>query len=324
MAQESGLGRGLSSLIPQKKSLSSSGHSGEASRERARKDYTEENTAQKNEKLAETAKEFSRGTMDDAKRVLEVPIDDVVPNPQQPRVYFDPEKLAELAQSISTHGIIQPLIVHKAGEHYELVAGERRLQASKKAGLKTVPVIVRVAVQEREKLELALIENIQRHDLNVVEEARAYNSLSKSFGFSQEEIAQSVGKSRSAVANRMRLLQLPIEIQRALAEGVITEGHAKAILALANPEKQRALFMIIVEQRLTVRQAEDRTQSITVGAHKRTLRKDPGVQAAEDHLIGVLGTKVKVTRHGDGGKVIIEYYSKEDLNALLEKIRPEV
>lgn len=251
--------------------------------------------------------------------VLEVDINLIDSNPHQPRLSFDKEKLEALAQSIKHHGIIQPLVVSKNGGRYELIAGERRYLAAKIAGLSKVPVIIREA-EEKEKLELALAENIQRHDLNVIEEARAYKKLSDDFEMNQEEIADRVGKSRSAVANKMRLLNLPVEIQRAVIENKITEGHAKAILAIENPEKQRALFELIMKQNLTVRQAEDKTREIEVRSHKRIVNISPEIKDLESKLMGVLGTKVKVTKSGGGGRIVIEYYSEEELNDIINKI----
>lgn len=306
MAQSYGLGRGLSSLIPSKKAPS------------------DDSSPSASRSTPSVSSESSAELSEHGKNITEVSIDAIIVNPHQPRVHFDQEKLEELAASIRQHGIIQPLIVHQHGSSYMLIAGERRLQAAKKAGLSRVPVVVRAEKpQEQEQLELALVENIQRHDLNVVEEARAYQKLSKDFSLSQEEIASRVGKSRSAVANRMRLLSLPVEIQRALMEGVITEGHAKAILGVEGAEKQRVLFSLIVNNKLTVRQAEDKIKTIAVRSHQRTVHRDPETQALEDQLTGVLGTKVKVAHAGNGGKIIINYYSKEDLDALLSKIAPE-
>jgi ParB family chromosome partitioning protein len=251
--------------------------------------------------------------------VAEVNIELVLPNPHQPRLYFNEEKIEELANSIKQHGIIQPLIVTQKGNEYELIAGERRLQAAKRAGLSKVPVIVR-EIEEKEKLEMAIVENVQRHDLNAVEEAKAYQRLMDEFQMHQDEVADKMGKSRSAVANKVRLLNLPVEIQKALAEGKITEGHAKAILSVVNPEKQRALFELIVKNNLTVRQVEERTKEIVVREHQRVSHVDPAIKELEEKLIAILGTKVKVTRSGEGGKIMIDFYSQEDLNSILAKI----
>lgn len=289
MPQNYGLGRGLASLIPKKSQTS----------------------ADETRTIAEV-KSIKNG-------VLEVDINLIDSNPHQPRLGFDEEKMNNLAESIKHHGIIQPLIVSKNGVKYELIAGERRFLAAKKLGLQKVPVIVREA-KEKEKLELALAENIHRHDLNAIEEAKAYKKLADDFDMSQEEIADRVGKSRSVVANKIRLLNLPVEIQRAIIEEKITEGHAKAILALENPEKRRALFEMIIRQNLTVRQVEDKTKEISVRSHKRAASADPEIKNLENKLMGALGTKVKVTKSGGGGKIVIEYYSKEELDNILGKI----
>jgi ParB family chromosome partitioning protein len=178
-----------------------------------------------------------------------------------------------------------------------------------------VPVIVREEAGEREKLELALVENVQRHDLNPIEEGRAFKKLIEEFDLTQEQIAGRVGKSRSAVANKTRLLALPIEIQRSLIEGKISEGHARTILAIENPEKQRALFEMILKENLTVRQAEDKAREVTVNTHKRRISAaaDPYLKEKEDQIAQALGTKVTIKKSGGGGKIIVDYYSEEEL-----------
>ena len=296
MAQNYGLGRGLSSLIPNKKI-----------------------DDERSEVSARTLSSRNDDSIRGDKFVIEVDVNNIVPTPHQPRVLFDDEKLEDLAKSIRQHGVIQPLIVSHNGARYELIAGERRLQASKRAGLRKVPVIVRDA-NELQKLELAIIENVQRHDLNAIEEAKSYKKLMEEYQMSQEEVADKMGKSRSLVANKVRLLGLPVEIQRALIETKITEGHAKAILSLDNPEKQRALFDLILKGNLTVRQTEEKTKEVSVRSHKRVSNIDPEVKELEEKLVERLGTKVKVAKSGDGGKIVIEYYSKEDLDSLLGKL----
>lgn len=298
MSQNYGLGRGLASLIPNKKN-----NAPRVADDRARTvpDLEIIGVGQKNN------------------QAMEINIDKIIPNPHQPRLHFSEEKLQELSLSIKNHGIIQPLVVSEKAGKYELIAGERRFQASKLAGLKTVPVIVRAA-EEKEKLELAIVENVQRHDLNAVEEAKAYKKLYDEFQMSQDEIALKMGKSRSAVANKMRILVLPVEIQKALMENRITEGHAKAILAIPNPEKQRALFEMIVKNNLTVRQAEDKTKEISVKMHKRVVNIDPEIKELENKLMGIFGTKVKIAKSGSGGRIILDYYSPEELNSILGKI----
>ena len=296
MAQQFGLGRGLSSLIPNKQPTGATSD-----------DFSRRT-------ISSSAEESIRGD----NFVIEVDVNQLIANPHQPRLQFDDEKMENLAQSIKVHGIIQPLIVSKKGNQYELIAGERRFQAAQKIGLKKVPVIVREA-DELQKLELAIVENVQRHDLNPIEEGRAYQKLCDEFEMSQEEVSGKMGKSRSLVANKIRLLSLPIEIQKGLIEGKITEGHAKAILSIPNPEKQRALYEMILKSNLTVRQIEEKTKEVSVRSHQRHVTIDPQMKALENALVEILGTKVKISKAGDGGKIVIEYYSKEDLEALLEK-----
>jgi ParB family chromosome partitioning protein len=301
MSQNYGLGRGLSSLIP-KKNYSNISQNTPAS--------AGGNTGNENKNT-----EFSPK----GKSITEVDISQIIPNPQQPRLYFNEEKLNELASSIKEHGIIQPLIVTQNGAKFELVAGERRLEASKRAGLSKVPAIIREA-EEKEKLELAITENVQRHDLDPIEEGKAYKKLQDEFEMSQDEVAVKVGKSRSVIANKVRLLNLPVEIQRALIVGEISEGHAKAILAMPNPEKQRALFELIKKNGLTVRQVEEKTKEVSVNAHKRTVNIDPAMKELENKLMGIFGTKVKLSKSGRGGRIIIEYYSDEELSGILGRI----
>ncbi|MFA7319072.1 MAG: ParB/RepB/Spo0J family partition protein [Parcubacteria group bacterium] len=317
MAQNYGLGRGLSSLIPQKsKSVDEAG----ATIDGPKEDFNYFGNRPAAKAVAEDDMPVEQTISTGKESVQEINVSDIVPNPQQPRTEFNVEKLQELADSIKTHGIIQPLIVTKKDVGFELIAGERRLQAAKLAGLATVPVISRVA-DEQNKLELAIIENVQRHDLNVIEEAASYKKLAEEFGLSQEAVALKMGKSRSAVANKMRLLTLPIEIQKALIAGKITEGHAKLLLAIPNPEKQRAFYEMILKDKLTVRQTESRTNEISVRTHKRKVSIDPEVKSLEDNFSAILGTKVKIKKAGGGGRIIIEYYSQEELDGILGKIK---
>ncbi len=304
MSQQFGLGRGLSSLIPNKQGAPEPTQSSDSFAQKI---------------VASSTEESIRGD----KYVVEVDVNHIVANPHQPRHFFDEEKLENLSQSIKNHGIIQPLVVSKNGNQYELIAGERRFQAAKLAGLQKVPVIVK-DVNELEKLELAIIENIQRHDLNPIEEGRAYQTLAEEHQMNQEEIAAKMGKSRSLVANKMRLLNLPIEVQKGLIDGKITEGHAKTILSLDNPEKQRALYELILKSNLTVRQAEDKTKEVSVKSYHRSTSVDPELKRVEEELVNLLGTKVKVSKSGEGGKILIEYYSHEDLESLIEKISNKI
>ena len=265
--------------------------------------------------------------------VRQISLDEIQSSPFQPRQNFKPESLQELVDSIREQGIIQPLIVRKVGDRYELIAGERRWRAAKTLELKQAPVIVRDA-SDREVLELALIENLQRADLNVVEEARAYDRLASEFNLKQEEIAQKVGKSRAAVANAMRLLDLEPQVQGWLTQERLTVGHAKVLLAVKSPDEQRMLSEVIIRQRCTVRAAEKLVQehlarqgSTNAGPGSRTLTAAkaldrqpelaPALQHLQNRLREHLATNVSL-RHGDKkGSIEIEYYGNDDLQRVL-------
>ena len=253
----------------------------------------------------------------------EISIDLIQPNPWQPRKVFKEEQLNELSASIREHGVLQPLVVVPTPEgYYQLIVGERRLRASKLAGLTKVPVIIRDAMEEQKKLELALIENIQRHNLDPIEEAMAYQQMADVYHMTQEDIAKKVGKGRTTVTNMLRLLQLPLRIQRAVAEGEISEGHARSILSVIGMEKQLALYELVVAENMTVRQVEDKAREIMERPKqiKAPRAADPEVQALETELRGKLGTKVKVQKHGESGKILIEFYSQEELNSFMDRI----
>ncbi len=305
MAQQYGLGRGLASLIPPKRSqvpdVTQSGAAGD---------------------VPVSALPLVTTSHPDVPLTREVAIGDIVPNPHQPRLHFDEAKLTELTDSVREHGVLQPLVISPKGDgKYELIAGERRLQAAKRVGLTSVPVVVRETSGDQEKLELAIIENIQRHDLNPIEEAKAYLRLTDEFGLHQDAIAKKMGKSRPNISNTLRLLTLPVEIQRALIEGKISEGHAKALLSIDNSEKQRALFDLIIREELTVRETEGKAREVSVRSHLRTARElAPELAAKEEWLTEQLGTKVKIQSRGKGGKITIEFYSSEELNGILGKI----
>ncbi|MBI5877921.1 MAG: ParB/RepB/Spo0J family partition protein [Chloroflexi bacterium] len=265
--------------------------------------------------------------------VQTIDIDRIVPNPRQPRQRFAPDTLHELAESIREHGVIQPLIVMqiRTGEvdatpRYQLIAGERRWQASKLAGLMVVPVVVREA-STQQMLELALIENIQRSDLNPLEEALAYRQLMDDFQLTQEQAAARVGKSRVAVANAVRLLKLPEEIQRVLAEGQISEGHARAFLRLESESDQRKLLKHIIDDGWSVRQAETfGTPAKTSSTRSRTddpeeSARDPQGRHLEQQFRRALGTKVTLVRHrSGGGRLIVEFFSDEELQSIHDRI----
>jgi len=255
--------------------------------------------------------------------VDEVDIDLVTPNPQQPRTIFDSESLTELAASIKEHGIIQPLIVSRPGDGrsatYQLIAGERRLLAARQAGLTRVPVIVREASPQA-SLEMALVENLQRADLGPLEEAGAFRRLADEFGMTQEAVAARVGRSRSAVANSLRLLSLPDEIQASLARGEISAGHARALLGIDDPSEQRRVWRRIIEAGLTVRDAEALVKPAGRRRATAVLRRLPELAAIEEQLRSSLGTKVDLVRGRKGGRITIHYYSDEELEALVERL----
>ena len=253
-------------------------------------------------------------------QIQEIEVTKIVPNPYQPRKIFDPEGLKELASSIREHGVIQPIVVTLTSAGYELVVGERRFRASILAGLRSVPAIVKQSLGDQTKLEVALIENIQRRELNAIEEARAYDRLIKAFKLTQEQVAQKVGKSRPAVTNTLRLLNLPVEVQRAVIENRITEGHARAILGVSEPEKQLALFKAIIEQNLNVRQVEAKAKELSQKRTMDAVAPDPKLMAIESELRSRLGAQVKVQRQGRGGKITIEFFSDEDLQGIVTKM----
>jgi len=253
--------------------------------------------------------------------VLQVPVDDIVPNPRQPRSNFDEAGLKDLADSIGEHGILQPLMVARdsEGEGYVLIAGERRLQAAQIAGLATVPVIVRQA-DDQQSLEWALIENLQRTDLNSLEAAQGYEQLANDFGLSHEQIAKRVGKSRTAISNTLRLLKLSPAVRQALLEGEIHEGHARALLGLSRAQAQSAALQTILQNDFSVRQTEALVRRLT-GEKKKSApakKKTPEEVALEDQLRQALGTKVSLQQSKDSGKIIIHFYSDEELNTLIE------
>ena len=252
-----------------------------------------------------------------------IPIKNIQPNPRQPRREIQATDLEELAASIREHGIIQPLIVTREGnsENYVLIAGERRLRAAGMAGLESVPAIVREA-SDQQRLELALIENIQREDLSPIEAADAYQLLAEEFGLSHDEIAVQVGKSRVAVTNTIRLLKLPENVLKALSAGTISEGHARVLLALPNPQSQSAALQTILSHNLTVRQAEELVRKMAgqkpVQAQKPI--KPAGIRDLEEKMRGQLGTKVTIQHGKQGGTIVIHYYSEEELDALVAQL----
>ena len=297
MTKFSGLGKGLESLIPKTAPTKS------------------ESVSQENLKAKES--------------VFLIEVNKIRENPLQPRRDFNEIELKSLADSIREHGILQPLIVTKIEEEipsgikvsYELVAGERRLKAAGMSGLNFVPAIIRQKTEDKEKLELALVENIQRADLNAIEKARGYERLIKEFGLTQKQIAEKVGQSRELIANTIRLLQLPIEIQKAIESGKISEGHGRAILTLDDNNQRQALFNEILIKNLSVRAVETLGRQIK-GVSKRIKENtvDPETKVLESRLEDFLGTRVKLAKSGSRGRILIEFYSSEELNAILDKI----
>ena len=279
--RKSGLGRGLEALIP----------------------------------AAEEAEAAARG-------VIEAPLASIAPNPLQPRAPIRDQDLVELAASIEEHGIIQPLVVSRAPDGYQLIAGERRWRAARLAGLSQVPVIVK-DVAPSEMLELALVENVQRSDLNALEEAMAYRQLIDEFALTQEQVARRVGKSRVAVANTLRLLKAARGVQEALLEDRISEGHARALLGLEQAEAQEAALKTVLKHGLNVRQTEELVRRL-LGQDREEQQParevSPETRALEARFREALGTKVNLTRSGKGGRVVIYFYSDEELDALYERI----
>ena len=257
--------------------------------------------------------------------VEEIPIDEINPNPRQPRSNFNPEELSELSTSIQEHGIIQPLILTKESSgNFTLIAGERRLKAAKQIGLSTGPAIVREA-SEQDRLELALIENVQRTDLNPLETAKAFRQLSDEFSLSHGEIADRVGKSRVTITNTLRLLNLPPSVQQALLDNTISEGHARTLLSLPNPQSQAAALQTVIQKNLNVRQTEELVRKL-VGEKPPQKSKPlppPEIQALEERLQVNLGTKVNLKHGKKGGTITIHYYSDEELDSLVERFMEE-
>jgi len=248
---------------------------------------------------------------------VELLIDDIVPNRFQPRKYFDDDKLEELVESIRENGILQPVVVQKAEVGYELVVGERRWRASRKAGLNKIPAVIR-EVTPAQALELAIIENIHRQDLNPIEEAEAYARLADEFALTQEMIAKKVGKSRTAVANTLRLLKLPRNIKEDLVSGKLSMGHARALLGLENPGQMQALCKEIFKHDLTVRQTEKRVNGLKQPLPTKLVppKKNIFIRDLEKELERKLGTKVEINPKKAGGKLIVTYYSDDDLERI--------
>ena len=252
-------------------------------------------------------------------------IEEIIPNRSQPRKHFDESKLQELAESIKEKGILEPLIVRRTDEGYELIVGERRWRAAQKAGMKEVPVMVK-EVKGKEAFEISLIENLQREDLNPIEAAEAFKHLIDEFNLSQEDLSKRIGKDRSTITNILRLLKLPSEVRNQLLQNRITSGHARAILGLEDKEKQKELCALIIKKDLSVREAEaiakrwsEKPQK-TVAPVRRRGDLESQLSSLQDSLRKYLGTKVQITQKDKKGKIEIEYYSHEDLERIVETI----
>ncbi|MEG2502248.1 MAG: ParB/RepB/Spo0J family partition protein [Anaerovoracaceae bacterium] len=270
-------------------------------------------------------KEISPSNSDEEKLegISYIDINEIKPNTNQPRKYFDEEKLYELANSIKEHGLIQPIVLRLCEKGYEIVAGERRWRAARKAELKTVPCIVRELTDEQNML-LAIIENMQREDLNPIEEAEGLSQMINTFGLTQNEISQSVGKSRPYITNSLRLLKLPEEIQDLISTGKISMGHGRALAGISNQERQKELADYVMEHQVSVRQIESLIKGgnpIKKRPAKRGKDKNPNVRLVEEDLKTVLGTKVNLNQAGKKGKIEIEYYSTEELERLIELLK---
>lgn len=256
--------------------------------------------------------------------LFEVAVDSIEPNPYQPRSAIDPQRLEELAHSIRQHGLLQPLVVSRSGPRYRLIAGERRWQAARLAGLARVPVVVKEA-SPAQMLQLALVENLQRADLNPLEEATAYHHLHQDFGLTHEEIARQVGKHRVTITNALRLLKLPALVKEALMAGELSEGHARALLPLESEEDYARALQRIRHDGLNMRQTEELVRRLQSGRDGREARREPRpaapeTQALERQFQEALGTKVALFRSRKGGRLVIHFYSEEELQALADRV----
>ncbi len=257
--------------------------------------------------------------LEEKEAVTELEIFEVEPNPEQPRKYFDETQLEVLADSIKKHGVIQPIIVTKSHENfYTIIAGERRWRAARLAGLKKIPVVIR-SYDEQQKMEVALVENLQREDLNPIEEAKGYRALMDAFNLTQEQISEKVGKSRSAIANTLRLLSLSPTLEKLVLDGDLSEGHARALLSVPEESKRLKLAELVIKENLSVRELE-RLASQKDPKPRTPKVPDENIQVVAESLAGKLGTKVKITHGAKKGKIEIEYYGTDDLNRILSVI----
>ncbi|HJV47979.1 MAG TPA: ParB/RepB/Spo0J family partition protein [Geothrix sp.] len=253
----------------------------------------------------------------------ELPLGSMVPNRAQPRTHFDETALAELAESLKQHGMVQPIVVRKVGEQFEIIAGERRWRAARKAGLAMVPVVIKEVPDDR-LLEIALVENIQRQELNPIEEATAYWQLGEHLRLTQEQVADRVGKSRPQVANTLRLLRLPAELKAEVASGRLSTGHAKVLLGLPDPRLQEQLAFEVVEQQLSVRALEARIQKLQKQTKAKGKKKHPQelfIKAAAEELTQSWGTRIEIKANGKAGTLVMHYGSEGELDRLFEALK---
>ena len=289
-------------------------------------EVTLQSRAEKNSKTEDEKTEDPKQKVDKNERtgggIDYIDINDIKPNSNQPRKTFDEDKLNELAASIEEHGLIQPLVLRKAEKGYEIVAGERRWRAARKIGIREIPCIVRELTDE-ENMLLAIIENMQREDLNPIEEAEGIRQMIETYGLTQEEVSKSVGKSRPYIANSLRLLRLPETVRKYIEDGSLSTGHAKAIAAVSDEKKQIELAEVAIRDGLSVRQLEKLAQQDKSGVktRSRVKQKTADVKRVEEDLKNALGTKVTLNQKGKKGKIEIEFYSKDELERLIELLK---
>jgi len=316
MPKPIGLGRGLASLIPDNKNNQTDQISKNA---QAFWSGVKTNDVDTNIKVSVQSEDKLQNNKN---IVQEIPVLNIIANPYQPRHDFEHNALNDLKDSIRVHGILQPIVVVPHKDGYQIIAGERRFRSAQELGLTTVPAIVRDNISQQQQLELSLIENIQRQNLNPIEEAMSYQRLAAEFNLGQEDIAKRVGKSRSKITNSIRLLNLPDKVQDMLRQGKLTEGHAKVILELDMPEKQLALAQKIVRQNLTVRDTSD-TVKVAKGVNvkiRTKVNQDPRFRSWEQKLESSLGTRVNIIDKKGQGKIELQYFSNEELMGLVEKL----
>jgi len=314
MARRIGLGRGLDALL-------------DNNDDNSKKEAAAETQAPPSASPAAEKSDTAAASKNKGQDVVQLPIEKLVQNPGQPRKNFDETELNELAESIKNYGIIQPVIAANAGDGtYIIIAGERRTRAARLAGLGAVPVIIRDYTDQK-RLEISLIENIQRSDLNPMEEAAAYKNLMDFSNLSQDELAARMGKNRSTVANALRLLKLPIEIQKSVEEGKVSSGHARALLSVTEARSRDKLYRELLENDISVREAEKKAAALNAekpgkktksGGGSKSSKRPPEVDAMQERFIGILGTKVAIDGDLNKGRILIDYYSMEDLERLYE------